>query len=130
MSQISMVSTPRLLVYGPPPDQQPPQGVVEVQYVSSNQELSDQLTGQPAHLILCLHAPPQFNGVEAVKAVRRFDASVPVVLATQMQNARVNIQAIQSQVTWSVGLPSDVPAEEALSEVVVDAAEWLDGQTE
>ncbi|WP_241432054.1 histidine kinase [Haloferax mucosum] len=98
--------------------------------MSSPRELSEQLTAQPVHLVLCLHAPPMFDGVDAVKTVRRFDASVPVVLATQVQNTRINIQAIQSQVTWSIGLPSDVPAGEALSYVVGDAIDWLDEQAE
>lgn len=40
----------------------------------------------------------------------------------------LSLQAIQSQVTWSVGLAGDESVEEALSDLVVDASEWLEKQ--
>ncbi len=106
------------------------QSDVDVEFVESNQELFERLTAAPAHLVICLHAPPMFDGVEAVKGIRRFDATVPVVLASRIQNTMLNLQAVQSQVTWSVNLAGEGPIEEALSDLVSDASEWLERQAE
>ncbi|CQR48792.1 MULTISPECIES: histidine kinase [Haloferax] len=129
MSETTIAATPRILAYGPPPagpiatDRD-----VDVEFVGSSRELFERLTDGPVHLVVCLHAPPAFDGVEAVKGIRRFDATVPVVLASRVQNTMLNLQAIQSQVTWSVGLAGDVPVEEALSDLLVDASEWVERQ--
>ncbi|ADE02718.1 MULTISPECIES: response regulator [Haloferax] len=129
MSETSIAATPRILAYGPQPE-----GLgarerdVNVEFVGSSRELFERLTERPVHLVICLHAPPAFEGIEAVKGIRRFDATVPVVLASRVQNTMLSLQAIQSQVTWSVGLAGDESVEEALSDLVVDASEWLEKQ--
>ncbi|ELZ65089.1 histidine kinase [Haloferax sp. Atlit-10N] len=131
MSETSIAATPRILAYGPQPaDSAIAQSDVDVEFVESSRELFERLTEAPTHLVICLHAPPVFDGVEAVKGIRRFDATVPVVLASRIQNTMLNLQAVQSQVTWSVNLAGEGPIEEALLDLVTDAREWLERQAE
>ncbi|POG55460.1 response regulator [Haloferax marisrubri] len=129
MSETSIAATPRILAYGPQPAE-PAAATrdVDVAFVESSRELFERLAEGPVHLVICLHAPPAFDGVEVVKGIRRFDASVPVVLASRVQNTMLNLQAIQSQVTWSVSLAGERPVEAALSDLVDDASEWLERQ--
>ncbi|WP_411964494.1 histidine kinase [Haloferax sp. YSMS24] len=129
MSETIGAVTPQILAYGPPPDD--PEGMesdVEVRYVGSSREMVEALTNRTPQLLICLHAPPRYDGIEAVKAIRRFDASAPVVLATNLQSTMVNLQAMQTKVTWSVQLPTDRPIEDGLFDVVTDAGQWLEDE--
>ncbi|WP_416840358.1 histidine kinase [Haloferax sp. DFSO52] len=127
MSETTGERTPQILAYGPPPaDSANLDSDVSVRYFSSSRELVESLTAQVPQLLICLHAPPRFDGIAAVKAIRRFDAAVPVVLATQLQSTMVNLQAVQTKVTWSVEVPTGRPIEDGLFDVVTDASEWLE----
>ncbi|KAB1198166.1 MULTISPECIES: histidine kinase [Haloferax] len=129
MSETTGEVTPQILAYGPPPDGTASlDSDVDVRYFSSNHEVVEAMAPQVPQLFICLHAPPRYDGIATVKAVRRFDASVPVVLATNLQSTMVNLQAIQTKVTWSVELPTGKPAKDGLFDVVRDASEWLETQ--
>lgn len=129
MSETTGEVTPQVLTYGEPPDEAW-DGVsgVDVQYTSSSHELLEGLTTRRPQLVLCLHAPPHYDGIEAVKTIRRFDAAVPVVLASRVQNTMTNLQAAQTQVTWCVELPADKSVADGLFDVVTDASEWFESQ--
>lgn len=129
VSETTTANTPQILVFGPPPDDaQTVESDVRVRYLGSSHEMRETLTERVPQIFICLHAPPRYDGIEAVKAVRKFDATVPVVLATPLQNTMVNLQALQTKVTWSVQLSADDPVEETLFDVVADASEWLEAQ--
>lgn len=121
--------TPQILVYGPPPDEaEHVESDVDVRYFGSNREMVEALTNRAPQLLICLHAPPRYDGIEAVKTIRRFDASTPVVFATNLQSTMVNLQAMQTNVTWSVELPVDRPVDDGLFDVVTDASQWLEDE--
>ncbi|MFC7202660.1 histidine kinase [Haloferax namakaokahaiae] len=130
MSETTAEVTPQVLVYGVPPSGA--WGVdsdVDVWYTSSSHELVQALRRQVPQLLLCLHAPPKYDGIEAVRAVRRLDPGAPVVLATHHRDTMTNLQAAQSTVTWSVELSTDEPVSDGLFDVVTDASEWFESQT-
>lgn len=129
MTEATVEETPQVLVYGVPPDGAwAVDSEVDVRYTSSSHELVQALTTQSPQLIICLHAPPRYDGIEAVKTVRRFDARVPVVLTTHHQDTMTNLQAAQAKVTWSVELSPSEPLPAELFSVVTDASEWLEQQ--
>ena len=129
MSETIGAVTPQVLAYGPPPDEaKDVASDVEVQYFDSSRGMVEMLTGRVPQLVICLHAPPRYDGIEAVKTIRRVDASAPVVLATNLQSTMVNLQAMQTKVTWSVELPTDRPVEDGLFDVVADASQWLEDE--
>lgn len=100
---------------------------VTFEFVSSAAEIVERLLTERPRLIVLLHSPPRFEGIETARAVRNLELEIPILLVLPHRDSFTRASGYQNGVTWCIELGAEGKGSNTWQGVLTNVREYYSG---